>query len=230
MRILVNIIRGKSLVFDIEPSYTIEMIKNLIETNTNIPITQQRLFHENGELKKNYYSLDDYKLSKPFNFNVLLKPKEQMVFIQLVNGKVFIVEVRLTDTIKNLKMKIQNLEKIPYSQQRLFFGCNLLTDDNLTLNDCEIKKESVVFLSTELNQTIFFVKTLTGKTIIFFAALSITVENLKDLIYEKEGIPPDQQKLIFAGRHLEYYKKLKDYGIKFKSTIHLVLRLRGGGD
>ena len=117
MHILVNIIRGKSYVFDIEASYTVEMIKYLIEVNTTIPITQQRLFHETFELGKNYYSLEDYECSKAFYFNVLLKPKEQMVFIKsLDNAKTFIVEVKLTDTIKNLKMKIQNLEKIPYSQ------------------------------------------------------------------------------------------------------------------
>ena len=61
MQILVNIIRGKSYVLDVEASYTIEMIKNLIEAITNIPISQQRLFHETFELKKNYYSLDDYE-------------------------------------------------------------------------------------------------------------------------------------------------------------------------
>ena len=229
MRILVNIIGGKSLVFDIESSYTIEMIKNLIEANTTIPITQQRLFHEIFELKKNYYSLDDYELSEELNFNALLKPKEQIVFIQIINGKAFIVEVKLTDTIKNLKMKIQNQEKIPYSQQRFFFGYVLLKDDNLTLNDCNIKNESLVFLSTELNQTIFFVSTLAGKRMVFYAALSITVENLKDLIYEKEGIPPDQQRLIFLGRQLEDNKKLEDCGINSLSTIHLAIRLRGGG-
>ena len=117
MHILVNIIRGKSYVFDIEASYTIEMIKYLIEANTNIPITQQRLFLKDFELKKNYYSLEDYDCSKSLYFNVLLEPKEQIVFIKSIeNEKTFIVEVNVTDTIKNLKMKIQNLEKIPYSQ------------------------------------------------------------------------------------------------------------------
>ena len=230
MKILINIIRGKSYIFDIDASYTIEMIKNLIEVNTNIPITQQRLFHETFELEKNYYSLNDYYLSKAFYFNVLLKPKEQMIFIKLFDGKAFIVEVKLTDTIKYLKKKIQNIEKIPYSQQRLFFKSDLLKDDNLTLNDYKIKNESIVGLAVVLNSSIIFVMTLTGKLLVLDVKLSMTVLNLKCLIKNKEGIPLDQQRLIFEGKQLEDDKKLEDYGITFDySVLHLVLRLRGGG-
>eukprot|EP00475_Leptophrys_vorax_P007974 TRINITY_DN15106_c0_g1_i1.p1 TRINITY_DN15106_c0_g1~~TRINITY_DN15106_c0_g1_i1.p1 ORF type:complete len:946 (+),score=278.82 TRINITY_DN15106_c0_g1_i1:56-2893(+) len=120
-------------------------------------------------------------------------------------------------------------EKIAHVKGRVKAFQDMLADIRKTL--IEQRAEVADYQRKQVVEADFGVclKTLTGKAVNLTVSPNTTVEVFKAMVQDKEGIPPDQQRLVFDRKQMEDSRLLVDYGVTEGSTIHLILRLRGGG-
>eukprot|EP00833_Pecoramyces_ruminatium_P001383 jgi/Orpsp1_1/1175415/evm.model.c7180000053745.1 len=182
--------------------------------------SQQKLIFNDKELEDNKTAFD-YKIFENSSLQMVLK----LIPITVITktGKNIQIDIFSSDTIMGIKSKIKEKEDITENQFNLMYDNKQLEDDK-KVSDYNINENSIIyFLFKSFPITI---KTLIGKSIPIDICSSDTIMDIKSKIKEAEGIPENNQILIFFGKKLEDDKKVSDYNITENSTLHLVLRSR----
>ena len=220
--VVVKTLTGKMIHMNVHKHYTIQHVKNEIERCEGISLSLHRLFFAGKELKY-WKKISDYNIVSGSTLNLVLPFEEALIiYVKSQLSKSSYVTVNASDKIETLKSKIEVVLGIPQHKQRLFTWTELM--DGKTVNDYGIRTHSVVHLVLKANIDLFVLLT-PEKTISLNMETSDTILKMKEEIQRMEGIPVDEQRLMYGVTQLEDDKTVTDYNIQTKSNIRLHVQL-----
>lgn len=197
---------------NVEPNNSIDQIKKKLESQEGIPQNTQRLTF-NGDACTDEKTLDDLGIQH----QSVLHLEPMIVHVRTPQGKKLTFEVEPTDTIHDMKKRVERKENLPIKEQRMVFGKKSLEDNKATLGSEGIKHNDTI----DMEPMYIIVKDWNGKKFPVHCEPDTSIDTIKDNIEKQEGHPKPIQFLIRGGTLLEDTKTLQDYGIKHKDVVNL---------
>ena len=214
---------GKRVVLDVKPSETIKDVKKKIQIKEGTPPEQQKISFA-GKVLPDHRTLFYYK--KQFSsLLVILSGAPMVIFAHLPFGETLALDVKSIETIEDVKKKIQIKVEIP-SEEQIITAAGKVLQDNRTLFYHNIQMYNEIYVDVlRISPMTIFAKMLIGKTIPLEVKSNETVKDVKKKIEITEGIPSEQQALVFAGKELKDARKLSYYNLEKETRVHLIPRL-----
>nr|GEV26094.1 polyubiquitin [Tanacetum cinerariifolium] len=218
---------GNTIALDVKCLDTIGNVKAMIQNKEGISPDEQMVIFNNMVLQ-DIATLADLHIKNKSILTLIPKSKGLMqIFVQTFTGEKLSLEVKTSESIGNVKAKIQKKKGIPHDQQVLILE-GIVLEESDTIADFNINSKSTITLLLKSTGLIpIFVKTCTTKSILLKVKPTDTIGHVKDKIQDTEGIPPEQQALIFNEMVLEDSGILSDFIIKKESTLTLMLKSWG---
>jgi len=247
MQIFVNKLDGSQITIDTKTTETIDQVKAKIEEQESIPVDEQILEFEGKKLDDGEKTLQDSGIKHKDTLD--LKCPENMffdseknqctedmqIFVNKLDGSQITIDTKTTETIDQVKAKIEEQESIPVDEQILEFEGEKLDDGEKTLQDSGIKHKDTLDLVCPEGQVfdseknacvegmIVFVEKPGGDIITINTKPSETIDQVKAKIEEQESIPLAEQILEFEGEKLDDGEKtLEENGIKHRDTLNML--------
>ena len=220
--LIVRTLTGKTTSIQICKYATTEELTHLIQDKEGIPADQQR-FVFGGKYLEDGQTLSEYNIQKGSIVHLVLRLRGGMqIFIKGLTGKILTLEVEPSDTIGNLKYKIQDRDGIPPDQQSLILLGKSLKDEE-TISHYNIQKESTLHLLTLPKET-FDILVNSCDIVSFPVHPNDSIGKLKTKISEEKEILQHRQQLIFRGKILEDKHTMFHYTIRDGNSLNLILK------
>uniref|UniRef100_UPI00398F8871 uncharacterized protein isoform X2 n=1 Tax=Pristiophorus japonicus TaxID=55135 RepID=UPI00398F8871 len=227
MQIFLKNEKGKISTHEVLPSETVQAFRARVQRQEGVPADQQRLMYEGKQLEDGR-SLSDYNIQSQGTIFLLLRLRGGMELqVKFMNGEFIELEIEPSIQVSTLKMKISEKTGVPKFQQRLVVqnGSSVELKDDMRLSDYS---DGIMLIVKNEERMQIFLKNEKGKISTHEVLPSETVKAFRARVQRQEGVPPNQQRLMYEGKQLEDGRSLSDYNIQSQGTIFLLLRLRGG--